>query len=470
MQLKRVEAFIKKHRLLKINDTVIVAVSGGPDSLCLLHILYRLRDKYNLKLVVAHLNHGLRPEALEEAQAVEELARDYTVCFEKKEVDIKAYKKENHLSEEEAGRRARYNFFHELAKKYKATVIALGHHYDDQVETVLFNIIRGTGPDGLAGILPARSEGMVKLIRPLLFIRRSEIEDYCRLHNLKPSIDRSNLETGYTRNKLRLELIPYLEEQFNPRICEALFGLSELARYDRQLLRFMAVKKYKQLATKSSEMLSLELDGLLKLPQSIRGRVLKLALAAYIPGKKLNRLHIERLNKILEQGNLNARLSLPHNVEALITGKSIILRSSSNLKVKKFNAISLNVPGKAYLPGGIVIAARVENVDNLTWPPLSCQAYLDFERLPVTTLKVQPRWPGARFHPHGASGSKKLKDFLIDQKVPEWRRDYLPLVTAGDEILWVAGVRIAHPYMVTAATKKVLLLELKALKRPKKIN
>lgn len=467
MQLKRVETYIKKHRLLRNSDTVIVAVSGGPDSLCLLHMLHRLRDKYNLKLVVAHLNHGLRPEAAEEAHAVEELAREFSAWFEKKEVDIRTYKKKNHLSEEEAGRRARYDFFYETAKKYNAAIIALGHHFDDQAETVLFNIIRGTGPDGLAGILPARSTGMVKLIRPLLFLRRSEIEDYCRFYNLKPSIDRSNLETGYTRNKIRLELIPYLEEQFNPRTREALFGLSELARYDRQLLRFLAAKKYKQLATHFLGKTSLDLDGLLNLPQSIRGRVLKLALAKFIPGKKLNRPHLEDLNRLLEQGKVNTRLSLPHNVEAVLTGKSLIVRSDSNLKAEKFNAVNLNIPGKAYLPGGLTITARIESVDNLTWPPLSCQAYLDLDRLSVTLLKVQPRWPGVRFHPQGASGSKKLKDFLIDQKIPEWRRDNLPLVTAENEILWVAGVRIAHPYRVTSATKKVLVLELRVLKRPK---
>ena len=465
MQLKRVETYIKKHRLLKNSDTVIVAVSGGPDSLCLLHMLHMLRDKYNLRLVVAHLNHGLRSEAVEEAQAVEELAREFSACFEKKEVDIKAYKKKNNLSEEEAGRKARYDFFHEMAKKYKAAVIALGHHYDDQAETVLFNIIRGTGPDGLAGILPARSIGMVKLIRPLLFLRRSEIEDYCRFYNLKPSIDRSNLETGYTRNKLRLELIPYLEEQFNPRIREALFGLSELARYDRHLLRFLALKKYKQLATHSAGKISLDLDGVLRLPQSIRGRVLKLALAAYIPGKKLSRLHIEQLSKLLEQGKVNARLTLPHNVKAFLADKSLIVKCDSNFKAEKFNAVSLNVPGKAYLPGGMVIAAMIEDVDNLTWPPLPCQAYLDFDQLQVTSLIVQPRWPGARFHPQGAPGSKKLKDFLIDKKIPEWKRDSLPMVTAENEILWVAGVRIANPYRVTSATKKVLLLELKAIKK-----
>lgn len=465
MQLKRVENYIKEHRLLKNSDTVIVAVSGGPDSLCLLHLLHRLQDKYNLKLVVAHLNHGLRPEAIEEAQAVEGLAREFSACFEKKEVDIKVYKKENHLSEEEAGRRARYDFFNDMAKKYKAAVIALGHHYDDQVETVLFNIIRGTGPDGLAGILPARSKGMVKVIRPLLFLRRSEIEDYCRSYNLKPSIDRSNLETGYTRNKVRLELIPYLKEQFNPRIQEALFGLSELARYDRQLLRFLSAKKFNQLATYSSGRISLSIDGVLRLPQSIRGRVLKLTLAKFIPGKKLNRLHIERLSKLLEQGNLNARLSLPHNVEVLLTGKSLIVRSDSNHKAEKFNEISFNIPGKAYLPGGKVITAKLVDIKDLKWPPLPGQAYLDLDRLPGTSLKVQPRWPGARFHPQGAPGSKKLKDFLIDQKIPEWRRDYLPLVTVGNKVIWVAGVRIAEPYRITSSTKKALLLELKAIKK-----
>lgn len=465
MQFKRVEAYISKYRLIKKNDTVIVAVSGGPDSLCLLHMLYKMREKYNLRLVVAHLNHCLRPEAKEEARGVEELAGSLADGFETKEVDIKAYKKAQHLSEEEAGRRARYDYFYDMAKKYNAAVVALGHHFDDQAETVLLNIIRGTGPDGLAGILPARSVGKVKLIRPLLSLRRSEIEEYCRSNDLKPFSDRSNLETGYTRNKLRLELIPYLEQHFNPRIRESLYGLSELARYDRYLLRFLSEKKFKELAMFCPGRTSLHLDRLLKLPQSIRGRVLKLALAKFIPGKKLTRLHVEQISNLLEQNKVNGRVSLPNDVEVFLARKMLIIKCDSKYQTESFDEMNLNIPGKVYLPGGKVITARIKDVNNLTWPPLPCQAYLDLDQLPGNSLKVQSRWAGARYHPQGSSGSKKLKDFLIDQKIPEWKRDFLPLITAENEILWVAGVRIAHPYRVTSATKKVLLLELKVLKK-----
>ncbi|MGM0653548.1 MAG: tRNA lysidine(34) synthetase TilS [Bacillota bacterium] len=464
------EAYISKHRLVKNNDTVIVAVSGGPDSLCLLHVLYKMRNNYNLKLVVAHLNHCLRPEAKDEARGVEELARSFADGFETKEVDIKTYKKANQLSEEEAGRRARYDFFYEIAKKYDAAVIALGHHFDDQAETVLLNIIRGTGPDGLAGILPARSMGKVKLIRPLLSLRRSEIEEYCWSNKLKPFSDRSNLQTGYTRNKLRLELIPYLEQHFNPRIRESLYSLSELARYDRYFLRYLSEKKFKELALFSSGRISLDLDRLLKLPQAIRGRILKLALAKFISGKKLTRLHVEQVNSLLEHYKVNGRASLPNNVEVFFARKALIIQYNSKKQTESFDERSLSIPGKVYLPGGKVITARIDDVENLSWPPLPCQAYLDLDQVPGNSLKVRSRWAGARFWPQGAAGSKKLKDFLIDQKIPGWKRDSLPLVTAENEILWVVGVRIAHPYRITGSTKRVLLLELKVLKRPKRLN
>ncbi len=470
MQLGKVSSFIKKHCLLVQGDTIVVAVSGGPDSLCLLHLLYRMRDELDLKLVVAHLNHGLRPEAAREAQGVKKLSESLAVKFETKKVDVKRLKKEFGISEEEAGRKARYELFFEVARRYEASVIALGHHLDDQSETVLLNIIRGTGVDGLAGMLPLRIRKKVKLIRPLLCLRRAEIEAYCRDHGLQPFTDSSNLETDYTRNKLRLELIPRLEEDYNPRIREALFNLAALAAEDRRMLRNLALKKYLQLSRSRTGKTYIARQALLGLPGALQGRVLHYALKKFVSAKKISRVHIGRLLDLARSGSTGSVLSLPGAVEAYCSYNLLVLAALPRRERTKFRPVKLAVPGKTLLPGGAAITARLAETEGLSWPPHSNQAYLDFHKIPGDALEVRTRWPGARFYPQGSGGSKKLKDFLIDQKIPAGRRDNLPLVTEGSEIIWVAGVRIAEPYRLTGDSKKALVLEYSTAGRRGKQN
>ncbi len=459
-----------KHRLINKGDTVIVAVSGGPDSICLLHLLCKLQNKLGLKLVVAHLDHCLRPEASHEALGVKEISKAWAIPFETKAVDIKSYKKKFGFSEEEAGRKARYEFLFETAQKYGASKIALGHHLDDQAETVLFNLIRGTGVDGLAGMLPKRIRGSLQLVRPLLCLRRSEIEAYCRDNKLQTFTDKSNLETDYTRNRLRLELIPQLERQYNPRIREALFSLASLAADDRRLLQSLAVKYYRKITRFLNGEIVIDRSEFLALPAALRGRVLRHALSKYGKTKYLSRLHIEQFLSIAESGKTGKSLTLPGGLLAYCSYKKLVLSTESRPGRKKFTAVPLKVPGTTCLPGSIMIKARVAEYHQLSWSPNSYRAYLDLDKVPEAPLKVQPRWPGARFYPQGSSGRKKLKDFLIDQKIPADRRDILPLVTAGEEIIWIAGVRIAHPYRVTEQTRKVLVLEYKVLKRKGKRN
>lgn len=462
---EKVQRFIVNNGLLQKGERVVAAVSGGPDSLCLVHLLRAMAEEWRLDLVVAHLNHGLRAEAGREEEAVRKIAAGWSLPFESKTVDIRGLKQREKVSEEVAGRRARYRFLLEVARKHNASRIALGHHLDDQAETVLLNLIRGTGIDGLAGILPRRRRGPVELIRPLLCLRRSEIEVYCRQHDLSPFTDSSNLETGYTRNRLRLELIPHLESAYNPRIREALFSLAELAAQDRIFLGLMAQKKYQQMAAFGRDKTFFKRADLLALPPALRNRVLRLALRRQGLQREAGRHHIAQLLDLLEQGETGRRLSLPGGMEAVLCYGRLLLSARENREKTKQQAFTLPVPGRVALPGGISITAKLVEAKELPWPPASYQAYLDHDQLSAGQLTVAYRRPGARFHPQGAGGSKKLKKFLIDQKIPPYRRDQLPLVMAGDEIIWVAGVRIAHPYRLTKDRGTVLLLEQRAIRQ-----
>lgn len=446
--------------MLSAGDAVVLAVSGGPDSLCLLHLMYRLSKQLNLKIIVAHLNHCLRPEAEEEVLGVKAAAEKFALPFVTRAVDIKKLKREKGISEEEAGRLARYSLLFDVAKDFNAAKIALGHHLDDQAETVLLNIIRGTGPDGLAGILPITSRGGYKLIRPLLCLRRTEIEDFCRDQKLLPYTDSTNLELDYTRNKLRLELIPQLEKEYNPRLREALFGLSKLAAADRQLLQGLARQYYKKLVRIDKNKLAIDRSSLLKLPSALHGRILRLALLHFIPAGRINRRHISRLIDFAYSKKVGKVLLLPHRIEARHLDNQLVLLPRGSIVVKKIGQdLELPVPGSLALPNGMVITARVIDKSDVNWPPQPHMACLDYEKIDKWPLTITNRQPGDRFFPQGATGSKKLKDFLIDQKIPLHKRDGLPLVRSGDIIIWVVGQRIAHPFRVTEMTQKVLELD-----------
>lgn len=454
---KKVWRYIKEHRLLEEGDRVLVAVSGGPDSLCLLHLLYSLSGRLKIGLVVAHLNHGMRLEASLESDGVRDIAATWSLPFESASVNVPHFAAEQGISTEEAGRILRYRFLEETAQRYGTSKVAVGHHQDDQAETVLLNLLRGTGPDGLAGMLPSRRLGLQQLIRPLLCLSRREIDIYCRENKLNPVLDSSNLQTDYTRNRIRLELIPHLEDQYNPRVKEALARLAALAAEDRRYLQEKTAAALKFVSRRHGKQHLLSRDRLGMLPEALRGRVVRLALEGQLQRKQIEWIHVQKvLNLIREKGP--CEITLPGDVKVYTDGNHVVITTEVTPAKARFEIRPLRIPGHTPLPGGGWIEARICPLSELPWPPKPEQAYLDYNRLP-SALSVRGRWPGARFYPQGAQGSKKLKDFYIDQKIPKHRRDRCPLVvTPQGEIIWVAGKRIAHPYRVTERTEEVLLL------------
>ncbi len=458
---KKVKAYADKNNLFSNGETVVVAVSGGPDSLCLLEMLKLFSESMQLKLVVAHLDHCLRPEGRDEAAGVAALAQSLSLPFELKAVDIKAYKEELGVGEEEAGRLARYNLLFEAARKHGAEKIATGHHRDDLAETVLLNVLRGSSVDGMAGILPISRQNDFKLIRPLLCLWRSEIEAYCSERGLSPYTDNSNLETDYKRNKVRLELIPHIEEVYNPRVRESLARLADMAARDRLFLGRLARLKYKKIAQVCGNETVFKLHDLNSMPPALLGRVICLALQKYLPAGKIAAIHVDQLAALAESKKTGLQVTLPGNLTALISYKKMIIAPGCDRSEALAEAAELPVPGKVCLPDNYVITARLAHAVGLSWPPPSYRACLDYEKLSSVPLTVRTRKPGDRFFPQGAPGGKKLKDFMIDQKIPRQIRDKLPLVVAGQEVIWPAGTRIAEPYKVTDKTKEVLVLEYK---------
>lgn len=228
---------IKRYNLINEGDRLIIGVSGGPDSICLLHIMNLLKQKLKIEIYVAHINHMLREEADSETQYVQTFCNKLGIeCFIKK-INVEEYSKQHKIGTEEAGRIIRYNFFYEVAKKVSANKIATAHNSNDKAETVLLNILRGSGISGLKGIEPIREN---KYIRPLIETTRKDIEDYCTKNNLEPKIDKSNLESIYKRNKVRNDLIPYIQKEYNPNFLKTINRLSEVATEENEYLEKLA--------------------------------------------------------------------------------------------------------------------------------------------------------------------------------------------------------------------------------------
>ncbi len=458
----KIRDFIEQNRLLRPGMTVVVGVSGGADSVALLHILKELAPEYSLQLHVAHLNHLLRPGARAEAAFVQRLAHKWKIPVTTGCCRVARLAAFSGLGIEEAARQARYQFLSYVARRVGAQRIAVGHNADDRVETVLFNIMRGTGPAGLSGI-PAR-RGIV--IRPLLGVTREEIEAYCRDRGLAWCTDPSNLETFYFRNKIRRKLLPYLRREFNPNLDQAILRLADIMQAENFFLERLASRLLKSFTRERKfGKVELFLADFLRLPLALQRRLLRAGVR--VAGGSLRGLgyrHLDDCLNFLARGPAGGEIHLPHGVRLKKNYDLFKITIGETEAELKEVSQKLEVPGKTDVPSlGLTIHAetwvksRAEKSHFFHTPNKRYQAFFDYDKIKLP-LYVRTRRPGDRIRLLGLGGTKKIKKLFSDLKIPRLERDRIPLIASNDSIYWVAGYRRSEEAQVTPETKRILVL------------
>ena len=458
--LQKVTDFILEQRMISTGDKVIVGLSGGADSVALLHILKELRDCFDLELYAAHVNHGLRgQDANEDAAFAEDLCRNWGIPFFLKNADIPQMSRKMHMTEEEAGRKVRYDFFHEVMHKVKGNKIATAHHKNDQAETILHNIIRGTGTQGLSGIKPIR-DGYI--IRPLLIVSRQEIKDYIRHHSLAYREDATNADSTYTRNRIRNCLIPILARDFNPDIVERLFTMGNIIREDDEFISCCCKKVYEELCKAEAGQITVQLDKFNALNTAIKKRLVRMAvsdLKGDLDGIGHN--HVNAVVSLADRARTGTKTVLPASrndcsaVEAEVSYDKLIFRKNNNDQTAIFFDKPLPIPGQVHVEElGLTVTA--EKWDRKKGLHFSSQCIYIDEDAVKGSLRLRQRINGDRFRPLGMNGSKKLKDYFIDLKVPRGERDKVPLLVDEKNIIWVVGFQISQDYRITVSTKNIL--------------
>ncbi len=473
--LEKVRLFAIRHSLFSRGEKVIVGVSGGPDSLCLLHVLKRLGDEWDLKLHVAHLNHMIRGAAADEDAAfVERIAGEWGLPCTIEARDVPALAEEMGMSLEEAARYARYKFLAEVALKEEARTVAVGHNADDQVETVVMHWVRGSGLAGLRGMLP-RSRLVVGgeeydlwIVRPLLEVTRAEIEAYCREHGLAPRFDMSNLDTTYFRNRLRHELIPYLET-FNPRFRELVRRSAQLFADDYDFLRRQVEACWHEVVEREEkEGVVFSLSRWKSLHPAMQRGTLREAVRRMRRGlRDIGWLHIEEARKAILEGRAGVKVTLPQGL-VLVTGYGIFFIGEEGFApsedlplLEGGEELPLEIPGETPIPRtGWKVSASFVPFSQLPpgWErnPDPWRAFLDRGKI-TGPLRLRTRRPGDRFRPIGLKGgSKSLHEFMIDEKIPRYLRDRWPLLVDDEKILWVAGHHISEEAAITPETREAL--------------
>ena len=462
--LKKIKNIIYSRRMITPGDKVLIALSGGSDSVALLSILKVLSKDLRINLSVAHFNHLARgEESHRDAKFVEDLCRQWQIPAFFSEKNIKNEQKILKQSFQETARTLRYQFFKETLELIQGDKVALGHTADDQAETTLMNLTRGSGLKGISGIPPVRQE----IIRPLIDIRRQELIDYLESMSIKFCTDSTNNSTVYLRNRVRLDFIPYLEKNYNSKIVTRLSEMSHLIRDDEELLSELTREWFEKLSfnkkLKNSISFPLELVQILNIGLQKR---IWLSAIEFIKGdlRSIESSHIKKMIEASQKNSVGKLFQIPGFIEVVFSSSSFTVRTK---KIKEnlpsFSGFSklVSVPGETLLEElGVSLNSRIIQRENLDIKnKRQNEEFFDFE---VTRGKIQCRLFnfGDRFTPLGMTGSKKVKSFFIDKKIPKNERNRIPILTnAKNDIIWIYGHRICHDFRVTEQTQKVLAIK-----------
>jgi tRNA(Ile)-lysidine synthase len=450
---------------------VLVGVSGGPDSLCLLDILCRL--EYRVK--VAHFDHGLRPDSSQDAEKVrQQVEKRGLDCVIGKQ-DVLLFAKQERLSIEEAARMMRYQFLFDQARQLGAQVVAVAHNADDQVETVLMHLLRGSGLNGLKGMVyrafMPEWDLDIPLVRPLLGVWRNEILAYCQEHHLDPAFDPSNQDTAYFRNRLRHELIPYLES-YNPQARQVIWRMTRSLAADQEALAGLVQQAWAGCVMhKEDDFVSLSLPNLRNLDLSLQRRVFRKAIAVLRPGlSDIDFNSIERALQFMKAPTSTHQVDLVDNLRLYIEGEQIFiaewgaeLRDESWPQMAPASSIPLILPGNVKLCEEWRIECEVTSappsIVKLFHNTDLFQAWLDADKL-ANPLTIRTRLAGDRFQPLGMDGhSQKLSDFMVNAHLASRARAGWPLVCSRDQIAWIPGFQPSYAFRVTDLTERVAHLK-----------
>jgi tRNA(Ile)-lysidine synthase len=474
IDLSRLSHILQQDCQLVPASLVLIGVSGGPDSLCLLDILYRL----GYSLMVAHLNHGLRKEAVADELAVREAARARGLSYISKTADVAGYADKNSISLEEAAREVRYRFLFTQARRCQAQAVIVAHTADDQIETVLMHLLRGAGLSGLKGMkyrsLPNPWSKEIALVRPMLDVFRDDIQAYCAGTGLHPVFDHSNLDTTLFRNRIRQELIPTLET-YNPGVKSHLLRMAQTLAGDDQAIEMLTQATWQKCCSECSAMyVALKKENLQLQPLGLQRRLVRRAIAILRPGlRDIDFDTVEKILSYVQKPSRSGHLDLSSGLKLMQEGKTLWLASNErDLPNREWPQVSnewghLCVPDYVDLPGSGGWHFLSESVSYL--PEAIAQAQTNADPFQVwidvsmeqPVFSIRPPRPGDRFQPLGMDGhSVKLSDFFINVKMPKRARQLWPLVCKQDEIVWVPGYRQSHMSRLTPQTTKAILIKL----------
>jgi tRNA(Ile)-lysidine synthase len=462
--IRKIRDAIEANHLLDPEEKVVVAVSGGPDSIALLNVLEIISHEYRLTLIVAHLNHGLREDAPSEERFVHQLALDRGLVFESKSLDIASLKKVSGKCMEDTSREARYDFLNDVANKHCARKIALGHHMNDQTETVLMNFLRGSGPSGLKGMLSSRES---RYIRPLLVVTRDEIISFLTSHGLPFVTDASNADQRYLRNRIRHALVPELKARYNPNLDESIKSMAEIMRAENEYMKMATDKVLLAWGITSGDSeFRVRISDFLEYHEAIQRRIMKHLLEELSPnGKGIGFAHIRAGIGLIRSDRPGAYVNLPCNIEVrreydtlLISKKEVC---EKEIVSKKFNDLYYEVVPPA--------SVKMEELGKtmifkFTKDPIDVKtsardaAFMDYDRI-SPPLVIRTVRPGDRIQPLGMRGMKKIKSVLIDEKIPRRHRGEIPLLLDQDAVLWIAGLRLSERVKITEKTTQILEVE-----------
>lgn len=444
-----VRSTIQRYNLIPAGSHVLAGVSGGADSVALLHVLHSLRSTLDMDLTVVHVNHGLRgAEADAEAEFVQSLAGRLGVPCVVEKVAVAARARAEGSSVEMAGRAARYEVFARVARTVGADRVAVAHHADDQVETLLLRLLRGTSLRGLGGMRPCSTVEGLRVIRPMLEVRHAEAVAFLKAHHLAWREDASNADVALLRNRIRHTLLPFLEQEFHPSVRANLLRTASVLRDEQDWLEKMTSGLARRCRAPGG---GLRVDALQLLPAAARRRILLDWLLGHgIPAERMEWALLERVDAWLH--GTAPRLSLP--------GRSVVERTDGVIHVQGkvtgklvLSPVVLKIPGETVIPElQVRVKARLGRGFKKTNPGERL-AYFSEERRAGAPLVIRTRRPGDRMQPFGLTGSVKLQDVLVDLKVPRAERDRVPVVTCRDEIVWIPGYRIARAWAVSGPSK-----------------